>query len=57
MSTKTGTASANSTASAVGKAVCDGTSTSSPGFTPSARIAIHRAAVPEFVRTAWRVPT
>ncbi len=57
MSTKTGTASANSTASAVGKAVCDGTSTSSPGFTPNARIAIHRAAVPEFVRTACRVPT
>src|SRR5437867_3225718 len=56
-STKTGVASAKQIASTVGNAVCDGTSTSSPGLTPSARNTIQSAAVPEFVRTAWWTPT
>src|SRR5262245_40110642 len=43
-------------ASTVGKAVCDGTRISSPGFTPSARNVSQRAAVPELVRTPWATP-
>ena len=36
--------------------MCDGTSTSSPAFTPSARSASHSAAVAELVSTACFTP-
>src|SRR5262249_48569941 len=55
-STKIGAAPAKQIASTVGKAVCEGTSTSSPDFTPSARSDIQIAAVALDVSTAWATP-
>ncbi len=55
-STNTGTAPAKHTASTVGKAVCEGTSTSSSALTPNALSTIQSAAVALLVSTACLLP-
>ena len=56
MSTKTGVTPAKQMASTVGKAVCEGTRTSSPALAPKALITIHSAAVAFVVSTACLAP-